>query len=120
MISQAYAMASPPGREGQPPPGIGSFLMPIGVFLAILYFLVLRPEKKKALQQRKFLEALKKGDEVVTQGGIYGRVANINDQVITLEIADKVKIRVTRSSISGISSPASGGSEASPSSSKVA
>lgn len=71
-----------------------------GVFL-IFYFLLIRPQRKEQNRHKKFLSELKKGDEVVTSSGIYGRVAGIADNVVTLEIANQVKVRVTKNSVAG-------------------
>lgn len=101
VISEVYAMAPTP-NSGQPAQGMGSsFLIPMVVIFGIFYFLIIRPQKKKELQIRKLLSDLKKGDEVITQSGIYGRVAGVTDQVVTLEIATNVKIRVSKSAIVG-------------------
>jgi len=100
MISEVLAMAPRQGGQGAQG-GFASMFLPIIVIFGIFYFLIIRPQKKKEHNHRKFLEALKKGDEVVTQAGIYGRVAGIAEQVVTLEVADRVKIRVARSSIAG-------------------
>ncbi|HLG20618.1 MAG TPA: preprotein translocase subunit YajC [Bdellovibrionota bacterium] len=109
MISEVYAMGSrPEGQPGQPSPGISQLLFPMVVVFAIFYFLILRPQKKKEGQLRKFLDDLKKGDEVVTQAGIYGRVANIEEKIVTLEVANNVKIRIAKSAIAGLQ--AAGGS----------
>jgi len=105
MISEVYAMASPQPGSGQSSPGIGQMLLPMAVIFLIFYFLLLRPQKKKEIAHRKFLEGLKKGDEVVTQAGLLGRIANISDNVVTLEVADKVKIRVTKNTIAGLQTP---------------
>ena len=101
MISEVYAMPSKPnGQKNAPGPG-GSLLVPMVVIFGIFYFLIIRPQKKKDMSQRKFLTDLKKGDEVISQGGLYGRIAGVADQVVTLEVADRVKIKVSKSSIYG-------------------
>jgi preprotein translocase subunit YajC len=68
----------------------------------IFYFLLIRPQQKKAKQHRELLANLKRGDSVITNGGIYGRIAEINENVITLEVADKVRIKVARGFVSGL------------------
>lgn len=72
-----------------------SILMLVGMF-AIFYFLLIRPQQKKAKEHRSFLENLKRGDRIVTSGGIVGEITGINDQILTVEIADKVKVEVSR------------------------
>src|SRR4030043_929138 len=94
----AYAMGAPGGSGGQSQ--LLSFLPMILIFV-VFYFLLIRPQQKKAKDHRVMLENLKKGDAVITQGGIYGKIASISDQVVTLEIADKVRVRVARSHIAG-------------------
>lgn len=97
LYDTAFAMASPNGGGGDV--GFIDFVFPFALMFAVLYFLVIRPQKRQADTHRKFLGALQKGDEVVTSGGIFGKVAGIADQMITLEVAEKVKIKVTRSSV---------------------
>lgn len=107
MIDIAYAMA-PPGGEGG---GQGDLLMgflPMILIFAVFYFLLIRPQQKKAQQHKTMLENLKKGDSVLTQGGIYGKIVGLKDNVLTLEIAPKMTVRVARSHISGLDSPGSG------------
>ena len=69
---------------------------------AVFYFLLIRPQQKKAKDHKTMIENLKKGDTVITQGGMYGKIAAISDQVVTLEIADKVRVRVFRAHIAGL------------------
>ena len=76
----------------------------MAMVVAVMYFLVFRPQNKKAQEQAKMLSALKRNDEVVTTGGIIGRIQDAGDKVITLEIAPNVRVRVERSQIAAISS----------------
>lgn len=96
-ISNAYAQSTSPldvlGLGGN----IGSFLPLILMFVA-MYFLMIRPQQKRAKEQKAMMEALAKGDEVVTAGGILGRVAKVGDLYITLEIATG-EVVVQKSSI---------------------
>jgi preprotein translocase subunit YajC len=87
------------------PTGGQSFLqgpipMMVAVF-AIFYFLVLRPQSKKAKDHQKMLTELRKGDEVVTQGGIIGKISGITDAELTLQVQEGVRLRVTRASVQG-------------------
>lgn len=75
-------------------------VMPIG-FLAIMYFFMIRPQQKRARDHQAFLKALKAGDEVVTTGGIIGRVKTVQDTFVSLEVASNTVIKVVRSEISG-------------------
>jgi preprotein translocase subunit YajC len=88
-------------------PGIGgpsqliSFLPLVLVFI-IFYFLLIRPQQKKAKEHQQMLSKLKKNDEVMTSGGIYGKVINLADNVVTLEVAPNVRVRVHRPQISAV------------------
>jgi preprotein translocase subunit YajC len=105
MIDVAYAMAPPGGGQGGDMNTLIGFLPMILIF-GVFYLLLIRPQQKKAKELRLLLEELKKGDAVITQGGIYGKIVAIQDQIVTLEVADKVRIRISRGSISGLA-PAS-------------
>lgn len=72
---------------------------PLILLFVVFYFLLIRPQQKKAKQQKTFLENLKKGDEVVTSGGLYGKITGITNDTVTLEIAEKIRVRVLKSSI---------------------
>src|ERR1035441_574085 len=76
----------------------------IALVVAVMYFLVFRPQNKKAQEQAKMLSALKRNDEVVTTGGIIGRIHEAGDKVITLEVAPNVRLKVERSQIASMSS----------------
>jgi len=78
-----------------------SFL-PIILIFAIFYFLLIRPQQKRAKDHRALLSSLKVGDQVLTNGGIYGRVTGLRDDVVTLEISDKVRVKVSRGHIAGV------------------
>ncbi|MBW2145922.1 MAG: preprotein translocase subunit YajC [Deltaproteobacteria bacterium] len=80
-------------------------LFPLVAIFAIFYFLLIRPQQKKAKTHRMMLERLKKGDQVLTAGGLYGKITTLADNVITLEIADKVRVKVSRNQIAGIVPP---------------
>ena len=97
MVTEAIAMAGQPGAQqgGNPYSGIIMLVLMFAVF----YFLLIRPQQKRAKQHKALIDALKVGDNVVTAGGIHGKVAAVTDTVITLEIATGVKIRVNRSSV---------------------
>jgi len=94
--------------------GIASFVPLILIFI-VFYFLLIRPQQKKAKEHQAYLNDLKKGERVITGGGIHGRITGLTDSTVTLEIADNVRIKVTRNSIAGSaeaaskSAPAKGG-----------
>ncbi|MBF0451873.1 MAG: preprotein translocase subunit YajC [Candidatus Magnetomorum sp.] len=76
-------------------------LLPMIIIFAIFYFLLIRPQQKKAKEHRTMIDSLKKGDRVVTSGGIYGRVTACTDaDTVTLEIADRVRVKFVRSNVS--------------------
>ena len=100
LISTAYAMGANGGQAGQAG-GIAGFL-PIIILFAIFYFLLIRPQQKKAKEHKEMIENLKKGNRVVTSGGIFGTIISLDDTTIGLEIAEKVKIKVARSNIAGL------------------
>jgi len=102
MTSLAYAAdAAAPGG------GLGAFL-PLILIFVIFYFLLIRPQQKKAKEHQQFLANLKKGDLVVTSGGIQGTVTGLTDKVVTLEIADNVRVKVARPYILGPVAAATG------------
>lgn len=78
--------------------GIASFV-PLILIFVVFYFLLIRPQQRKAKAHQAFLGNLKKGERVVTNGGIHGRITGLTDTVVTLEIAEGIKIKVTRGSI---------------------
>ena len=100
MIDIAHAMATP-GGEGGDVNALMSFLPMILIF-AVFYLLLIRPQQKKAKEHRALLDNLKKGDSVITQGGLFGKVAAIDGQVVTLEIAEKVRVKVSRAHVAGL------------------
>jgi preprotein translocase subunit YajC len=98
----AYAMFPGGGGQegGQQNPM--SFFIFMAVLFAVFYFILIRPQQKRQKDHRRLLENLKKGDKVVTTGGLQGTVVSLSDTVVTVEIADKVKVKVGRSFISGL------------------
>ncbi|MCF6246579.1 MAG: preprotein translocase subunit YajC [Desulfobacula sp.] len=100
MISTAYAMGQAGGQGGQAG-GIAGFL-PIIILFAIFYFLLIRPQQKKAKEHREMLSDLKKGYRIITSGGIHGTIETIDDTTIGLEIAEKIKIKVSRGNVAAV------------------
>ena len=85
--------------------GTGTFLvqiLPIAAIFLVFYFIVIAPANKQRRKTQQMLSALKKGDRVVTQGGIYGTVQGVEAEVVYLKIADNVKVKVSRSAITGV------------------
>jgi len=95
-ISEAHAQAAGGGFPGG---DLMTFLPMIAIFV-VFYFLLIRPQQKRAKETRAMLDALQKGDEVITAGGIVGRIAKLNEQYATVEIAPNVEISVQRAAIS--------------------
>jgi len=98
MVSTAYAMAGNGAAAGQQGGGYQGIIMLVLMF-AIFYFLLIRPQQKRAKQHKQLVESLTVGDEVTTAGGIHGKVAALEESVVTLEVATGVKMRFNRSAI---------------------
>jgi preprotein translocase subunit YajC len=98
MIDIAYAQSAP-GAGG---PGPLMTLIPFVLIFIIMYFMVIRPQQKKSKEHQELLNKLKKNDEVMTSGGIYGKVIDLKETVVTLEVAPNVRIRVHRPQISAV------------------
>ena len=99
MFNWAFAQAAPGATEGGGT--LTGFVLPMIFMVVIFYFLLIRPQQKKAKEHKALLENLKKGDRVITSGGIVGTIVNIDDQMVNLEIADKVRIEMSRPYIVG-------------------
>ena len=91
------AMGAP--AQGAPSPWVQ--LLPFALVLAIFYFVILLPMKKKQQKVETFLAALKSGDRIVTSGGMYGTITRVGDQSVQLQVADKVRVEVSRNAIVG-------------------
>ena len=97
----AEAMGLPGVGSGGSGAGGYAGLIPLVLMFVIFYFLLIRPQQTKAKKHRELLSNLKRGDSVITSGGIYGRIAEINENIVVLEVADKVRIKVGRGFVSG-------------------
>ena len=96
LVSVAHAMGTfGQGGAGQAGGGLAAFA-PLVLMVVIFYFLLIRPQQKKQKEHRLLLSNLQKGDVVVTQGGLQGKVTGLTDTMITLEIAEKVRVKVQR------------------------
>jgi preprotein translocase subunit YajC len=93
IISPAFAQAAPSGDSGY----IG--LLPIILMFVLLYFLMIRPQMKRAKETKVMIEALQKGDEVVTAGGIVGKISKMGEQYVSLEIAPNTEISVQKAAV---------------------
>ena len=99
MVSPLAMMSPGPGQSGS----LLTNLVPFVLMFAIFYFLLIAPQRKKAKAHTAMLQALKAGDRVVTNGGIYGTVVGVDDQKVQLRIADQVKIEIAKHAIAGLS-----------------
>jgi preprotein translocase subunit YajC len=92
MFNVAYAA----GPLGGDPMGLLINLAPLILIFIVFYFLLIMPQQKKAKQHKQMLDNIEKGDDVITSGGIHGKVVGVSDQVLTLDVGDKVKIKVSK------------------------
>jgi preprotein translocase subunit YajC len=97
MFNHIVAMAPP--QSGQGGGEIYSTLIMFGAIIAIFYFMIIRPQQKRQKEREKLLSAIKKGDKIVTSGGIHGEIVGIDEKTVLVEIADKVKVKLERGSI---------------------
>ncbi|HEX7043973.1 MAG TPA: preprotein translocase subunit YajC [Burkholderiales bacterium] len=97
-IAEAWAQAPQGGAQGSP---YVTLIMLVGMFV-VFWFLLIRPQQKRAKEHKAMIDALAKGDEVVTAGGVLGRVTHLTANYVTVEIADKVEIKVQRPAIQAV------------------
>ena len=98
LISSAYAQAADAAAQPNP---LLSFL-PLLILFAVFYFMLIRPQMKRAKEQKSMISALAKGDEVLTNGGLLGRIDEIAEQFVTLEIAPNVTVKLQKQAISAV------------------
>lgn len=96
LIPDAWAQTAPGGAGGIAP------LLMMGVFIVIFYFLLIRPQQRKAKEHQALVSKLSSGDEVVTTGGLLGRVVDVGEHFITLEIADGVRVKVQKFQVASL------------------
>jgi preprotein translocase subunit YajC len=103
LIDIANAMSLGGGAQQ----GAGGFgaLVPLILMFVIFYFLLIRPQQKKTKEHKQLIQDLKKGDRIITGGGIHGRVTGVDETTLTVEIADKVRVKVNRSNVAGLLQP---------------
>ncbi|BCS53784.1 preprotein translocase subunit YajC [Geobacter sp. SVR] len=104
MLGLAFAMAGPPGGAAGSTGGMAAFqqIIPLVFMFAIFYFLLIRPQQKKAKEHKALLDAIKKGDIVITAGGVHGKVTSVDDNIVSLEIATGVVIKINKPYIASI------------------
>lgn len=98
----AYAMGAPAGGAGGEPNAFASFI-PIILMFAVFYFLLIRPQQKRAKEHKNMLAALKRGDEVVTAGGLFGRITETAEDYLMLDLGGGTMVKITRSAVSAVS-----------------
>ena len=92
------AMAAAPQGQGDP---LVSFL-PLVLIFVVFYFLLIRPQNKRAKEHKAMVEALGKGDEVVTNGGLLGKITKVGDNFVELDVSDGIKVKVQRQSVANL------------------
>lgn len=98
--SMLLAMAQPQG--GNPEGSLISTLIMFALIIGIFYFMILRPQQKRQKERQKMLEAVKKGDKVVTAGGLHGTVAGLDEKTVLIQVAENVKLKFDRSAIGAV------------------
>ena len=96
LISPAYAQAG--GQAG----GIMPTLIMVGLFFVFMYFMIIRPQMKRQKEHKKLLESLDKGSEIVTAGGLAGRIREVGENFLVVEIAQGTEVRVQKSSVTSV------------------
>jgi len=97
-ISDAWAEAAPAAAQGSP---LAS-LIPLIILFAVFYFMLIRPQMKRAKEHRKLISELAKGDEVVTNGGLAGRLTKVGDSFVTMEVAEGVEVKMQKEAVTAV------------------
>ena len=97
MIDAVYAQAAPSAFDA-----LNSLIVPTVLIIGIMYFLMIRPQQKRLKEHRDMVAAIRRGDTIVTSGGIIGKVTKVDEQELQVEIADGVKVKLLRSTISEV------------------
>jgi preprotein translocase subunit YajC len=98
-ISSAFAQAAAPAAGGGDMLSSLSSMLPLVLMFVVLYFVMIRPQMKRQKEARAMIEALAKGDEVATAGGVLGKITSLGDTYLGLEIANGVEIKIQRSAV---------------------
>ncbi len=85
--------------------GLGGFIVPMTLIFVMMYFIMIRPQKKRQAEQQRLISALKTGDRVVTNAGIHGLIANVKESTVIVKVADNVKIEMAKSAITNVFNP---------------
>ncbi len=97
-----FLMAQPPGDGGSGGGSLISTVIMFGSIIAIFYFMILRPQQKRQKEREKLLNALKKGDKIITGGGLHGTIAGLDDKTALVQVSDTVKMKFERSAIATV------------------
>lgn len=97
-ISDAWAEAAPAAQQ----PDVFGAILPFAILFVVFYFLLIRPQQKRAKEHRKMIDNLAKGDEIVTAGGLVGKVVDLGDNFIEMEVADNVRVKVQRPMLASV------------------
>jgi preprotein translocase subunit YajC len=97
----AYAMGQGGAEASGGSGGFASFI-PLILMFVIFYFLLIRPQQKKTKEHRQMVDSLKTGDRIITSGGLHGRITGISENALTVEIAEKVRVKVNRGNVSAL------------------
>jgi preprotein translocase subunit YajC len=100
-MNTAYAMGSQ-AASGQGGANQWMSFLPLILLFVVFYFLLIRPQQKRAKQQKSFIENLKKGDKIITSSGLYGTITGITDDAITIEIAEKVRVKIAKNAVASL------------------
>lgn len=98
-ISDAMAEAAPAASQQ---PGMIEALFPFVILFVVFYFLLIRPQSKRAKEHKAMVEAVGKGDEVITQGGLYGKITEVSEEYLQVQLADNVEVKVQRGAITSL------------------
>jgi preprotein translocase subunit YajC len=99
LLAQAQTTApATPGIGG----GLGGFIVPMTLMLVIMYFLMIRPQRKRQADQKRLIDSMKTGDKVVTNAGIHGLISNVKDTTVIVKVADNVKIEMEKSAVATV------------------
>lgn len=100
--SGAQAVTGAAGSTTPPQPSMFSMMLPLGAMFLVFYFLMIRPQQKKMKDHETLVSSLQKGEEVITQGGIFGKIHGIADKFITLEIDNNVRVKILKNQIATV------------------
>jgi len=103
IIDVAYAMAPPQGGGQQGgPAGLLTSLLPLVLIFVVFYFLLIRPQQKRAKELKQMIENLKKGDKIITSGGVYGVIESVGTNTVTVKIAENVKVKFGKAYVAAL------------------